>query len=189
MSSSTVSNPPRRSPLSRADRVDSLLAAALEELREHGYEGLTVRNAARRAGIAPATAYVYFSSKGHLVAEAFWRRIQTLPDPDPSQGTPVDRVRAALGAVGLLVAAEPELAAAATTALLVPDPDVAQIVDRLGVWLNGLLAAALGDGAEPVVLRALTLAIGGGLLQAGMGAFSYTELAERMDEVVLLILR
>ena len=189
MSSSTVSNPPRRSPLSRADRVDSLLAAALEELREHGYEGLTVRNAARRAGIAPATAYVYFSSKGHLVAEAFWRRIQTLPAPDSTQGTPVDRVRAALGAMGLLVASEPELAAAATTALLVPDPDVAQIVERLGVWLNDLLAAALGEGGEPVVLRALTLAIGGGLLQAGMGAFSYTELAERMDEVVLLILR
>ena len=41
--------------------------------------GLTVRNVARRAGVAPATAYTYFSSKDHLLAEVLWRGMEALP--------------------------------------------------------------------------------------------------------------
>ena len=38
----------------------------------------------RRAGVAPATAYTYFSSKSHLVAEVFWRRLSAgVLEPDP----------------------------------------------------------------------------------------------------------
>src|SRR4051812_12952951 len=59
----------------QADTVRRLTDAAVEEVRETGFDGLTVRNVARRAGVAPATAYTYFASKNHLITEVFWRRL------------------------------------------------------------------------------------------------------------------
>ncbi|HTN99415.1 MAG TPA: helix-turn-helix domain-containing protein, partial [Microthrixaceae bacterium] len=103
----------------QAATVEKLLAATVVELREHGFEGLTVRNVARSAGVAPATAYNYFSSREHLVTEVFWRRLVALDDTSLSaHGSPVDRVSATMGDLALLVADEPELAAACTVAML-----------------------------------------------------------------------
>lgn len=173
----------------QADRVDALVAATIAELRDHGYEGLTVRNAARRANVAAATAYSYFGSKDHLVAEVFWRRLAALPEPVVDRRrSAVTRVSAALRELALLVAEEPELAAASTTAILAQDPDVGRLRDRIGGAFTERLALALGDSAQPGVLRALNLALAGALLQAGMGYFSYTELADRMDEVAGVVL-
>ena len=62
----------------QAEVVAQLVRAAEEEIEEVGYAGLTVRSVARRAGVAPATAYTYFSSKDHLLAEVLWRRMQSL---------------------------------------------------------------------------------------------------------------
>ena len=141
-----------------------------------------MRNAARRAGVAAATAYTYFGSKDHLVAEVFWRRLDALPEPRRrrrrsrrSSGSP-----RRCASWPLLVADEPELAAASTTAILARDPDVQRLRDRIGAAFNSRLQAALGADHDPAVLRALNLAFAGALLQAGMGYFSYTELADRM---------
>jgi AcrR family transcriptional regulator len=174
----------------QAGRVDALVAATVAELRDGGYDGLTVRNAARRAGVAAATAYTYFGSKDHLVAEVFWRRLAALP-PTAMDGrrTATTRVSAALRELALLIAEEPELAAASTTAILSPDPDVRRLRDRIGAAFGERVTLALGEAAEPAVVRALNLALAGALLQAGMGYFSYTELADRMDEVVAVVLR
>jgi len=190
MSSTARAEPGRRDLGSRqAGRVDALVDATIAELRAHGYDGLTVRNAARRAGIAPATAYSYFGSKDHLVAEVFWRRLAALPEPgaDRRRGAAA-RVSAALRELALVVAEEPALAAASTTAVLALDPDVQRLRGRIGALFNDRLVAALGDEADPSVLRTLNLALAGALLQAGMGYFSYTELADRMDEVVGVVL-
>ncbi len=172
----------------RSDRVDALVEATIAELRAHGYDGLTVRNAARRAGVAAATAYTYFASKDHLVAEVFWRRLQTLqPAPVDGRHRARTRVAGALRELALLIAAEPELAAASTTAILSADPDVGRLRTQIGRAFNDHLAVALGTGADPAVLRALNLALAGALLQAGMGYFSYADLADRMDEVASLV--
>jgi len=56
----------------QAEVVAQLVQSTVEEVEEVGYAGLTVRNVARRAGVAPATAYNYFSSKDHLLAEVLW---------------------------------------------------------------------------------------------------------------------
>ncbi|MFZ6004560.1 MAG: TetR/AcrR family transcriptional regulator [Actinomycetota bacterium] len=173
----------------QADRVDALVEATIAELRAHGYEGLTVRNAARRANVAAATAYTYFGSKDHLVAEVFWRRLADLPERSvDGRRSSVLRVSKAVRELALLIAEEPELAAASTTAILANDPDVRRLRDRIGAAFNERLVSALGADAEPAVVRALNLALAGALLQAGMGYFSYTELADRMDEVVAIVL-
>lgn len=190
MSEPAVAAPARRRVADRqADRVDALVEATLVELRHHGYDGLTVRNAAKRAGVAAATAYTYFGSKDHLVAEVFWRRLDSMPEP-PVDGRQSARTRvaAALRHLALTIATEPELAAASTTAVLGSDPDVARLRARIGATFNARLEAALGADADPAVLRTLNLALAGGLLQAGMGYFSYTDLADRLAEVADVVL-
>lgn len=189
MSEQVVSRSRRRVADRQADRVDALVEAALVELRAHGYEGLTVRNAAKRAGVAAATAYTYFGSKDHLVAEVFWRRLRAMPDlPADARRSSRTRVAAALRELALTIAAEPELAAASTTAVLATDPDVARLRNRIGLVFDERLAAALGPDPAPEVRRTLNLALAGGLLQAGMGYFSYTELADRLAEVAEVVL-
>jgi AcrR family transcriptional regulator len=186
-----VTEPPRRRLTDRqAGVVQRLTDAAVEEIRRHGYEGLTVRNVARRAGVAAATAYTYFASKDHLIAEAFWRRLRALPAPrnDRRRG-PVVRVGNALRDLTEMLADEPALAAATTTAMLADDPDVKHLRDRIGAAIRRRLADALGDDGDAKILGALELTVAGAMIQAGMGHLPYRDLPGRVTEVATLLLR
>jgi AcrR family transcriptional regulator len=109
----------------QADTLAGLLDATAEELRAVGWSGLTMRKVARRAGVAPATAYTYFASREHLVTEVYRRRVRSLADPVVELSDPVAvRATAVLEPMALLVADEPELAAAVTVAMLSEDPEV-----------------------------------------------------------------
>ena len=174
----------------QAQTVQRLVEAAVDELRELGYDGLTVRNVARRAGVAPATAYNYFTSREHLVTEVFWRSLQGLPE------SRLDRRRSAAAQVSetmtdlaLLVADEPELASACTVAMLATDPDVKLLRDRIGLEWRRRLSRSLGEQSDPAVLTALEFAVSGALLQAGMGHMSYDELPARLARTVELVVR
>lgn len=173
----------------QAQTVQNLAAAAVDELRAVGYEGLTVRNVARRAGVAPATAYTYFASRDHLVTEVFWRRLQALPDSSVDRRrTAAHRVAATLTDLALLVSDEPEVAAACSTAMLANDPDVAALRLRIGVDMRRRCEVALGDDATEPVLRALDLVITGALIHAGTGHLTYAELPGRLAEAAELLL-
>jgi len=179
----------RRLTARQADTVGRLTAAAVDELREHSYDGLTVRNVAARAGVAPATAYTYFSSKDHLVAEVYWRRVQSLPAGTPDRSrTPAERVAATLSELALIVADEPELAAATTVALLSPEPDVKVLRDRIGATWHDRIVTALGDDARADTVTVLDLAVSGALLQTGMGHLSYADLPDLLADVATTVL-
>lgn len=189
----TENEPTRRHLSSRqADTVNRLVEAAVDQVRAAGFAGLTIRNVAARAGVAPATAYTYFASKEHLVSEVFWRRLRALP-PSSIDGrlSAPGRVGVVLRDVAMLVADEPELSAACTAALLVDDADVRRIRDRIGIDIHQRLAAALtgksGRPVDPVVLRSLELAYSGAMVQTGTGHISYSELGDRLTEVAELI--
>ncbi len=180
---------PRRHLSDRQARtVAGLLDATVDELREVGYDGLTVRNVARRAGVAPATAYNYFASREHLVTEVFWRRLEALPETRiDRRRTAASRAAATLAEMALLVADEPELAAACTAAMLSNDPDVKVLRDRIGLTWRRRLQAALGDDADPAVLRSLEFAVSGAMLQAGMGHLDYTDLPDQLARTAELV--
>lgn len=171
----------------QADTVRRLTDAAVEEVRETGYEGLTVRNVAKRAGVAPATAYTYFASKNHLITEVFWRRLSAL-EPVVVEGSVQERVGAVLREIALLVSDEPELAAACTTSMLGTDPDVKELRFKIGMAIRERLQAALGEDADDKVVGALELAYAGALVHAGMGYTSYARMADRLAEMAELIL-
>src|ERR1700739_701861 len=82
----------RRLTAKQADTVDRLGHAAIEVLSREGFSGLTIRMVAAEAGVGAATAYTYFSSKEHLVAEVFWRRLACSPVPPTDSPDPAERV-------------------------------------------------------------------------------------------------
>ncbi len=183
----------RRLSPQQAETVARLTDAALAVLQQVGYAKLTVRRVAAEADVAPATAYTYFSSKNHLIAEVFWRRLAAMPEDADTGGTPVERVSAVLRTVALLVSDEPELAGAVTAALLGDDPEVQHLRVRIGLTVRRRLVRALtaedpDAEVDPDVLEALEVIWTGGLVRAGMGHQTYTEIADRLATFARLIL-
>ncbi|POX99239.1 TetR/AcrR family transcriptional regulator [Mycobacterium kansasii] len=167
-----------------------VLAAGMQTLRENSYTDLTVRMVAARAKVAPATAYTYFSSKNHLIAEVYLDLVRQVPYfTDVNVPMPV-RVDQALRHLALVVADEPEVGAACTTALLGggADPAVRAARERIGVEIHRRIASAIGPGSEPTTVSALQMAFFGALVQAGSGEFTYHEIADRLADAVRLIL-
>ncbi|MCG7593353.1 TetR family transcriptional regulator [Mycobacterium sp. C3-094] len=165
-----------------------VLDAGLVMLRESSYAELTVRAVAARAKVAPATAYTYFSSKNHLIAEIYLdlvRQVEYFTDVNDSTA---DRVEKTLRALALTVADEPEVAAACTTALLSGgDPAVLTVRDRIGAEIHRRIRSAVGPDADPRTLAALEMTFFGALVNAGSGAFTYHQIADRLSYVVGLI--
>lgn len=173
----------------QADTVDKLTKSAVQVLAREGFAGMTIRMVAAAAGVGTATAYTYFSSKEHLVAEIFWRRLAASPSPVSEDPDPVVRVIAELRNIALLVADEQELSGAVTSALLGRDPDVQHLRTRVGADIRKRLVRALGPDADVDVVESLELLYAGALVRAGMGYASYAEIADRIETSALLILR
>ena len=166
-----------------------VLSAGMEMLRESSYADLTVRAVAARAKVAPATAYTYFSSKIHLIAEVYLDLVRQVPYFTDVNESRLTRVQQALRHLALVVADEPEVAAACTTALLSNDAAVRRVRDRIGTEIHRRIKSALGPDADPRTLSALEMTYFGALVHAGSGAFSYRQIADRLTYVVGLILR
>jgi AcrR family transcriptional regulator len=167
-----------------------VLAAGVETLRDKGYADLTVRAVAARAKVAPATAYTYFSSKNHLIAEVYLDLVRQVPyftDVNDPMRTRVDK---ALRHLALVVADEPEVAAACTTALLSggTDPAVRIVRDRIGAEIHRRITSAIGPDADPRTVSTLEMTFYGALVNAASGAYTYHQIADRLGYVVGLIL-
>jgi AcrR family transcriptional regulator len=172
----------------QAEVVSLLVQATEDEIDAVGYPGLTVRNVARRAGVAPATAYNYFSSKDHLLAEVLWRRMQGLGPADDDAGRSVhERVAEAVRAMVLFTTESPALVDACTVALLSATPDVKHLRDRIGFDIHRRLAAAVGPGVDPLVVRVLETSFSGALLAAGMGHMSSTDIPAFLADAARLL--
>lgn len=172
----------RRLTPQQAEKITKMTDAAVEIVLADGFDKLSVRDVAKRAGVAPATAYTYFSSKGHLVAEVFWRRLAVgVPEPDLS--APVfERVAQVLRGVSMVVAGEGQLGGAVTVALLSDDPESQHLRLRIGGFIHDRLAAAVREDVDDPqgVVDALQMLYAGGLVTAGMGHLSYEATSERL---------
>ena len=167
-----------------------VLAAGVEMLRESSYADLTVRAVAKRAQVAPATAYTYFSSKNHLIAEAYLDLIRQTPYFTDVNETRLTRLDRTLRAMALAVADEPEVAAACTTALLGGGNDdaVGRVRERIGAEIHRRITSAYGPDPDQRLLSALEMTFFGALVQAGSGYFTYHQIADRLAYAVSMIL-
>jgi AcrR family transcriptional regulator len=181
---------PRRELNARqGDTLDRLLAAARQELEAVGHEDLTIRTVAARAGVSAATAYNYFASRDHLFAELFWRHLATDELPQLTGRSSTTRLQQTTRHLAETIASAPALAAAATKSLLGTDPAVGELRLRVGAVFAERFRAAIGEPVDPKVLDALLFAFSGALLQTGMGLFTYPELADRLDDVVAVVMK
>ncbi|MGE2834348.1 TetR family transcriptional regulator [Mycobacterium sp. SMC-4] len=185
-----ITDQARQTPRNRRqeETFRKVLAAGLEALRESSYADLTVRAVAARAKVAPATAYTYFSSKNHLIAEIYLDLVQKVEYYTDVNDSRVNRVEKTLRSMALTLADEPEVAAACTTALLSGnDTAVRRVRDRIGSEIHRRIRAAVGPDADPRTLAALEMTFFGALVNAGSGAYTYHQIADRLSYVVGLI--
>ena len=159
-------------------------------LRESSYADLTVRAVAARAKVAPATAYTYFSSKNHLIAEVYldlMRQVPYFTDVNDStagarrEGAArhdADGRRRARGRRGLH-----DRAAERTTT-----PRCARSATASAPRSTAASARRSGPDADPRTVSALEMTYFGALVNAGSGAFTYHQIADRLTYVVGLIL-
>ena len=170
------------------ETFNRVLTAGVEMLRESSYADLTVRAVAARAKVAPATAYTYFSSKNHLIAEVYLNLIRQVPYFTDVNDSRLNRVEKTLRSMALTVADEPEVAAACTTALLGGgDETVRTVRDHIGAEIHRRIRSAVGPDADPRTLAALEMTFFGALVNAASGAFTYHQIADRLTYVVGLI--
>ncbi|CAM5689894.1 TetR family transcriptional regulator [Mycolicibacterium aubagnense] len=147
-----------------------------------------MRAVAARAKVAPATAYTYFSSKNHLIAEVYLDMVRQVPYFTDVNQSMASRVEQALRSLALVVADEPGVAAACTTALLSGDDEtVRKVRDRIGGEFHRRIPFAVGPDADPRLLSALEMTYFGALVNAGSGAYTYHQIADRLSYVVGLI--
>lgn len=193
-----MSSLPRRELNARqADTLERLLVAARVELDEVGHDTLTIRTVAARAGVSSATAYNYFASRDHLFAELFWRHLAADEGPRLTGRSSTRRLQQTTRHLAETIASAPPLAAAATKSLLGNDPDVGQLRLRIGAIFADRFRRAIGgptdqsstQRVDPRLLDTLLIAFSGALLQTGMGLFTYPELADRLDDVVAVIMK
>ena len=167
---------PRRQLTDRqVESIDALLAAAEAEVEESGYDGLSVRSVARRAGVATATAYNYVSSKDHLLAELLWRRVAAVPEVTVDPSAPLaERLAATVDALATVTTGSPEVVAACTQGLLSSNVDVVGLRVRIGAEIHRRIAAAAAP-ADEAVAQVLVTTYFGALLSAGMGHMAYED--------------
>src|SRR3984957_17189786 len=177
-----------RRPLSerQAEVMERLIAAAAEEAEERPYAEISVRTIAKRAGVAPATAYTYFSGKDHLLAEVLLQRAQGSPSLVDLTLTLPDRVADTARTMGFGTMGSAAVAVC-TTALLGDGPDVKRVRSRLGAEITRRLAAALRGGVDPAVLNVLQVTYTGALLSAGMGHLAFDAVPPLMGEASALM--
>lgn len=172
----------------QVESMGALLSAAEIEVEEVGYDRLSVRSVAKRAGVAPATAYTYVSSKDHLLAEILWARVLGAPNPDIDRGVDVaERLAAAVDALSALSVGSPALIAACTQALLRSNVDVATLRESIGTEVFRRLHVAAAGEIDDEVVAVITTTYFGSLLSAGMGHMAYDDVAVFVAQATHLV--
>jgi AcrR family transcriptional regulator len=161
-----------------------LLEAGLELVREIGYADLTLRAVATRAGATHTTAYNYFASKAHLVAELFYNFLLAVPveRPDPSVPLP-RRIADALGGTAAKFGEIEGLPQAGNVALSQDEPDVVLLRGAIGADLLRRIVIASGDDADAELTELAMLTYMGAMRWAGAGALEYSDVGPRIERV------
>jgi AcrR family transcriptional regulator len=165
-----------------------VLDATVDLLREVPYSSITMRAIAKRAGVSHAEICAYFRSKDAIVAQIYLERLRAAPlmvDVDQSARA---RIAAQFSQLVMLLADEPGIAAACSSALIRDESSVRAIRQRIHAELQRRVRTVLRSGAWPEVVETLAFGLLGALVHASCGADTFRQTAEDLASVVAVVL-
>jgi TetR/AcrR family transcriptional regulator, cholesterol catabolism regulator len=174
-----------------------LLDAARALATEGGYEAVGIRAVAARAGVSAPTAYLYFSSKDHVLVDVLIELVghtTTTLAARPRRGRgglPVERAVAMLRRSVQNVEKAPNLYIAITRAYISGSPEVAHARAALESSMQRWVDLALGDtevaqrGEVVRILEAVMFANMVGLVTGGRAPGDIADELERAARTLL----
>jgi AcrR family transcriptional regulator len=173
-----------------------LLDAARELATEGGYDAVGMRAVATRAGVSAPTAYLYFSSKNHLLVDVLVELVgQTTAtlSARPRRGrSPVERAVATLRRAVQNVEKQPNLYVAMTRAYIAGSPEVAHARVALESSTRSWIDLALGDnelGDRDAIVRILEDVLFANMVGLVTGGRTPGEIADELELAARTVLR
>jgi len=157
-----------------------VLNAAVELLREVPYSNITMRSIAKRAGVS--------HGEDAIVAEIYLERLSAAPLIVDVEASARARIVAQFSQLLMLLADEPGLAGACSSALICDEPSVHTSRQRIHAELQRRVRTALRSGAWPEVAETLEFGLMGALVHASCGADTFRQTAEDLASMVAVVL-
>jgi AcrR family transcriptional regulator len=152
---SVAARRPRFERQAAGDRREALVDAAIESLKRHGHEGLSVRRIAAEAGVSIGLINHHFPNKDALVAESYRTFSRRISDSfaaavRAAPAVPRERLRAFFSAVFSKPNLDPQVLTAWVVywALLQVSPEMRAVHDEEGRGYGDLLGRLLADLAR-----------------------------------------
>ena len=165
-----------------------VLDATVELVQEVPYANITMRSIAKRAGVSHGEARAHFRSKDAIVAELYLDRLRAAPLVVDVDECARARIAAQFSQLVMLLAEEPGLAAACSSALICDEPSVRASTQRIREELQRRVRTALRSGAWPEVAETLEFGLIGALVHASCGADTFRQTAQDLASVVAVVL-
>ena len=172
-----------------------LLDAARDLATEGGYDAVTMRAVAQRAGVTPPTAYQYFSSRDHVLVDV----LVDLADGTTAVVTarpsrrrePVERTVATLRRVVTRMDDEPQLFVALIRAYISGAPEVRHARGAMQSSMRDWIDSALGSAVVPerdTVVAVLEAVLFRGLVSLVVGGRAPGDIGDDLERAARLLL-
>lgn len=161
--------------------------ATVELLRDVPYSSVTTRSIAKRAGVTHGDVLAHFRSTDAIVAEIYLERLRAAPLNVDTEESARARISGQFSQLVMLLADEPGLAAACSSALISDEPSVRVFRQRIHGELQRRVRTALRSGAWPEVAETLEFGLIGALVHASCGADTFGRTAEDLAGMVAIV--
>lgn len=170
------------------DVVRAVLDATVDMLREIPFDDLTTRRIAEKAGVTHSDLCVYFRSKDAIVAEVYLGLLRDAPLTVDVEESAQARVAALFHQLVMLLADQPGLAAACSSAMISHEPSVHAIRKRIHAELHRRVCTVLRSDAWPEVAETLEFGLVGAMVQASSGSATFEGAADDLARMVAALL-
>jgi len=165
-----------------------LLDAARELASEGGYDAVGIRQVAAHAGVSAPTAYLYFSSKDHLLVDVLvdlvGQTTESLSSRPRRGRSAVDRAVATLRRAVQNVEQAPNLYVATTRAYISGSPEVAHARVAMEASTRSWVDLALGEseiGDRDAIVRILEAVLFANMVGLVTGGRAPADIADELE--------
>jgi len=161
--------------------------ATVELLRGVPYSNVSMRSIAKRAGVSHSEIRAHYGSTDAIIAEIYLERLRAAPLSVDAEESAQARIAGQFSQLVMLLADEPGLAAACSSALISDEPSVRPLRQRIHGELQRRVRTGLRSGAWPEVAETLEFGLIGALVHASCGADTFRQTAEDLASVVAVV--